>query len=79
MKRKELQRLYRLVEAARPKSGFQPQTPAEERQLQEAIVALNTFMLEDQGMPQARAKELAQKIYGGPDGLRLMKLAFGMR
>jgi hypothetical protein len=71
-----LRKALRIMAAARPASGFRPETAAEWQKLQRAQVEMGYAMFREGGMPHAPAKELAREIFGGAAGMILLDLAF---
>ena len=67
---------FEIVEAARPASGFRPETESEWNALQSALLELGFAMFHSNGMPTKKARELATTIYGGVAGRLLIDLAF---
>jgi hypothetical protein len=65
-----------MLEAARPASGFRPETPEEWVKLQNAIEELCFAMFRMSGSSDTAARQLARQIYGGPTGLLLLDLAY---
>ena len=65
-----------MVEAARPASGFRPETEAEWNALQAALLELGYATFHSNGMSARKARELATTIYGGVAGRLLIELAF---
>ena len=65
-----------MVEAARPASGFRPETESEWNALQAALLELGYAMFHANGMSAKKARELATTIYGGVAGRLLIDLAF---
>lgn len=66
--------------AAKPASGFKPETDAEWQKAQEALLAMGYAMLRAGGMAHQQAEQLAELIYGGSAGRLLMEIGFeGLR
>ncbi len=64
------------VEAAKPASGFRPETPQEWRNLQEASKELGYAMFRKGGLDDKTARKLTNEIYGGVAGSLLLEIAF---
>jgi hypothetical protein len=64
--------------AARPASGFKPETSQECEKLQQALEEFGYAMFRDQGQSEADARTLAHTIYGGVAGRLLMEMSFGV-
>jgi hypothetical protein len=73
---KHLLRAIQKFDAAKPSSGFRPQTPEEWQKLQRAQEEFSYAIFRDAGMSHAAAKELAHLIFGGAAGMILLDLAF---
>lgn len=71
-----LKKAIEMVEAARPASGFRPETEAEWITLQAASIEFLYAIYRSNGMPSKQAREVAQLIYGGPAGRLLLDLAY---
>jgi hypothetical protein len=71
-----IRKALQMMEAAKPASGFRPETPMEWRKLQQAQEEMGYAMFREAGMPHSAAKELAHQIYGGLAGMILLDLAF---
>jgi len=67
---------FRAMEAARPASGFCPETETEWLNLQKAQEELGYAMFRDFGKSETEARALANVIYGGAAGRRLLHIAF---
>ena len=65
-----------MLEAARPASGFRPETPQEWRALQAAEEELLFATLVGGGMAPESARHLARVTFNGPLGKFLIDLAF---
>jgi hypothetical protein len=73
---KHFQKAIRAMEAARPASGFCPETEDEWLALQKAQVELGYAMFRDSGKSELEARALADVIYGGAAGRLLLQIAF---
>ena len=71
-----LKKAIERVEAARPASGFRPETESEWIALQAASIEFGYAMFRKNGMPSKKAREVAQLIYGGSAGRLLLELSF---
>jgi hypothetical protein len=67
---------FKMMEAARPASGFRPETPEEWARLQAALEELGYAMYRDNGMSSKEARCLAKQIHSGPIGLLLLEIGF---
>ena len=73
---KYLAEAIRRVEAARPASGFQPETPKEWARLLAAFEYLAYATYRDHGVSHFDAKRLSRLTHGGVVGRILLKTAF---
>ena len=71
-----LKKAIDMVNAAKPASGFRPETTEEWVRLQAASEELGYAMLRQSGMSEAAARKLANEIYGGLAGWMLLDIAF---
>lgn len=71
-----IKKALQMMEAAKPASGFRPETPKEWRKLQKAQEEMGYAMFREAGLPHSAARELAYQIYGGLAGMILLDLAF---
>jgi hypothetical protein len=71
-----IRKALKMMEAAKPASGFRPETPMEWRKLQQAQEEMGYAMFRETGMSHSDAKVLAHQIYGGLAGMILLDLAF---
>lgn len=67
---------FDMLEAAKPASGFRPETPQEWRNLQKASEELGYAMFRRGGLDEYSARKLANQIYGSDLGLLLLDIAF---
>ena len=65
-----------MLDAAKPASGFRPETPEEWEKLHRALEEMGYACLRSSGMSDARARALARETYGSPGFLLLVDLAF---
>lgn len=65
-----------MVEAAKPASGFRPETPQEWRNAQKASEELGYAMFRQGGLDKKSARKLANEVYGGVAGRLLLEIAF---
>jgi hypothetical protein len=70
-------RAIAMMEAARPASGYCPETPEEWSRLLRAVEELAYAAYRDLGVPKRKAREIAHAIHGGEAGMLLLKLNFG--
>jgi len=61
--------------AARPASGFRPETSQEWHQLHRAYEELGFAMLLECNLPEQEARMLAKQTFGGPFGLLVLDSA----
>ncbi len=73
---KYLKEAKRQVEAARPVSGFKPETPEDWERALAAFEHLAYAIYRTQGMPHRAAKRLARVTHGGVVGRMLLEPAF---
>ena len=66
----------RMIERARPASGFRPQTEAEWQRLLAASVELGYANGRHQGVEDKKARAIAELIWGGRAGRLLLEMAF---
>ena len=71
-----LKKAFAMVEAARPASGFRPETQEEWTRLLAALEELGYAMYRDNGMSKKEARRLAQQIHNGPIGFSLLDIVF---
>ena len=71
-----LRKAFEVIEAAKPASGFRPQTPQEWRNLHKASEELGYAMFRQGGLDEKAARKLANEIYGGVAGWVLLDIAF---
>lgn len=74
---KHVHRAMAMWEAAKPASGFKPETALEWQRLLRAQEELGYAMYLEAGLSDKRARELAVQIHGGPVGMVLLRIAFG--
>jgi len=67
----------RSLEAARPASGFRPETEPEWRKLQAANILVSEAMYRCLGASKSEAKRLAHLTMGGPAGRIFLEIVFG--
>ncbi len=67
------------MEAARPKSGFMPETEDEWRKLQDAVKFLAYVMYLETGLPIEKANELAEYFHGGVGGRLVLELGYRLQ
>jgi|GEM_PF-3558587 len=65
-----------IIEAARPASGFRPETEIEWRRLQRASIEAATHMYRAQGIPKAKARKISEFVNGGLAGRLLLEMSF---
>ncbi len=73
---KRLHKAFAAMEAARPASGFRPQTQAEWLAMLKAQEEFGYAMMRDQGKSEAESRAIARFIFGGKAGLMLLDMAF---
>ena len=73
---KHLRKAFLMWEAARPASGFHPETPAEWDRLLRALEEWGYAMYRKAGMSGKEARALASQTHGGPVGRLLLNIAF---
>ncbi len=72
-----LRRAILMMEAARPASGYKPETSAEWDRLTRTHEELGYAMYREAGMSEREARDLAQQTHGGVAGRLLLSIAFG--
>jgi hypothetical protein len=65
-----------MLKAAKPASGFRPETPLEWDRLLRAHEELGYACYRTGGMADEEARALASQTHGGPAGLLLLSIAF---
>jgi hypothetical protein len=73
---KHFHRAMVMLNAAKPASGFRPETPEEWQRLLRAQEEMGYAINRKAGMPDKQARELARQIHGGPGGMLLLQIAF---
>jgi hypothetical protein len=71
------ERAFAMWDAARPASGFRPETPEEWQRVLRANVEMGYALFREMGMAEGEARKLAKQIHGGPGGLLFLQIAFG--
>ena len=70
------EKAMRMIERARPASGYRPETEAEWQRLLAASVELGYATCRHQGVEDKKARDLAELIWGGEAGRLLLEMAF---
>lgn len=70
------ERAAQMLEAARPASGFRPETPEEWEKVRRAIEELMYASLVNSGKTEVEARVLAQLMFNSPIGALLHDVAF---
>lgn len=73
---RHFQKAFAAMAAAKPASGFRPETEAEWARLQLAQEEMGYAMLRSDGKSDAEARAIAKAIYGGPAGRILLDMGF---
>ena len=73
---KHFQRAFDLLVAAKPASGFRPETQAEWVALLKAHEGMGYAIFRDAGKSDAEARALARELFGGAAALMLLDIAF---
>lgn len=73
---KHLRRAMAMLEAARPASGFRPETPEEWNRLLRAEEEICYAVSRKAGLADLEARQLARQIFGGSAGMLLLNIAF---
>lgn len=76
---KYIRRAVAMMEAARPASGYRPESDAEWQKALRATEELTYAMYRESGVPAKKARALAQLIHSGETGMRLLRSAFKER
>ena len=71
-----MRKAVEMMKAAKPASGFRPETPMEWSKLQRAQEEMGYATFRESGISHGEAKKLAHLIYGGAAGMILLELAF---
>jgi hypothetical protein len=74
-----LRKALEMLHAARPASGFHPETTEEWNRLLRAHEEMGYAMYREAGMPKDKARELARITHGGPAGRLLLMMQFEER
>lgn len=67
---------FEMMRAARPTSGFRPETPEEWTRLLAALEVAGYAMYRDNGLSSKEARRLAKRTHSGPIGLSLLEIGF---
>jgi hypothetical protein len=67
---------FEMMRAARPASGFRPETPEEWTRLLAALEEVGYAMYRDNGLSSKEARRLAKQTHSGPIGLSLLEIGF---
>ena len=67
---------FKMMSAARPASGFRPETEQEWRKLQRAHEEMLYAVLRDGGISSKEARLIAKEIFGSAESRFLLDLAF---
>ena len=73
---KHFQKAFNAMAAAKPVSGFRPESEAEWAALQKAQEEMGYAMFRSSGKSDVEARALADAIYGGAAGRLLLQIAF---
>lgn len=73
---KHFQKAFDAMAAAKPASGFRPETQAEWLALLKAHEAMGFAMFRDGGKSDAEARGMARAIFGGSAGRMLLEMVF---
>ena len=73
---KHLQKAFDAMAAAKPASGFRPESEAEWTALQKAQEEMGYAMFRSSGKSDVEARALAHALFGGNAGLMLLDIAF---
>ena len=71
-----LKRAVQMVNAARPASGFRPETPEEWAAVQDAAIQFGYALMRESGLSHVQATDFAKNVYGGASGRLLLDIAF---
>lgn len=71
---KEFIRAMQKWDAAKPASGFRPETPEEWRKAHIAFEEIGYAILRKAGLSIKKARALAHQTYGGPAGLAILQI-----
>ncbi len=74
--KKHFQKAFDAMEAAKPASGFRPESEAEWIALQKAQEEMGYAMFRSSGKSNVEARGLAEALYGGSAGQLLLRIAF---
>ena len=73
---KHFQKAFNAMAAAKPASGFRPESEAEWIALQKAQEEMGYAMFRSSGKSDVEARALAVALYGGSAGQLLLRMAF---
>ena len=73
---RHFQKAFDAMAAAKPASGFRPESEAEWAALQKAHEEMVYAIFRGDGKPDAEAQALAEALYGGAAGQLLLRMAF---
>ena len=73
---KHFQKAFDAMAAAKPASGFRPESEAEWTALQKAQEEMGYAMFRSSGKSDVEARALAHALYGGAAGRLLLQIAF---
>ncbi len=71
---KDFIRAMQKWDAAKPESGFRPETPEEWEKVHLALEEMGFAILRKAGLSIKKARALARATYGGPAGLLLLDM-----
>ena len=66
---------FAAMAAAKPASGFRPETPEEWAALQDAAVEFGYAFMRDFGLSHVQATDFAKNVFGGAAGRLIMDIA----
>jgi hypothetical protein len=74
-----LRRAMEMMEAARPASGYRPESDEEWEKLLRATEEFSYALYREAGMPKPKARALAHLMHSGAAGMALLRAAYEVR
>lgn len=73
---KHIKKAFDMLNAAKPPSGFRPETIDEWCRLHRAFEEMGYAMFREAGLSNTQARQMARETFGGPGGLLLLDIGF---
>ena len=74
-----VRRAILMMEAARPASGYRPESDEEWQKLLRATEELSYALYREVGMPHKKARAVAHLLHSGAAGMTLLRAAYEVR